>query len=81
MRSLDVVWVEKDQRAEWIKQIERYEKGKECHVPVTSRRCQRVLVRSIDGPVHIDGKTFLKMETPMSIRLQPGALNLLEFTS
>lgn len=54
--------------------------GKPTIAPVNTRRCEHVLLRHVNAPAHVDGKVFLTMATPISIRLQPRALQLLDFT-
>jgi diacylglycerol kinase family enzyme len=77
----DVIWVERDRRKEWRDYLEAKRRGEAGDAPVKSRRCQSVVFRRVDVPVHVDGKVFLTMATPISIRAQSGALETLEFSS
>jgi diacylglycerol kinase (ATP) len=77
----DVVWVESSQRKEWRNYLKARRKGENLVAPAHTRRCQRVVFRNVDVPVHVDGKVFLTMAAPISIRAQSGALELLDFSS
>ena len=76
----DVVWVEAGQRNEWRNYLKARRKGENLVAPVKTRRCQRIIFRNVDVPVHVDGKVFLTMATPISIRAQSNALELLDFS-
>ena len=47
--------------------------------PVNTNQCRRVLFRYVEAPMHVDGEVFLKTETPVAIRTESGALDLLDF--
>ena len=76
----DVVWVETSQRDEWRNYLKLRRKGENLVAPVKTRRCQRIVFRNVDVPVYVDGKVFLIMATPISIRAQSNALELLDFS-
>jgi diacylglycerol kinase (ATP) len=76
----DVIWVERDRRNEWREYLRAQRRGEQAEAPVSARRCRRVVFREVDVPVHVDGKVFLTMATPISIRAQAGALELLDFS-
>jgi diacylglycerol kinase family enzyme len=76
----DVMWVESGQRKDWRNYLKAHRKGQSGAAPVSARRCQRIVFRHVDVPVHVDGKVFLTMATPISIRPQSGALQLLDFS-
>lgn len=75
----DVICVGRNQRKEWRGYLRSRRKGENVAVPVDVRRCRRIVFRYVDVPVHVDGKVFLTMATPISVRAQPGALELLDF--
>jgi diacylglycerol kinase (ATP) len=76
----DVVWVESGQRKEWRDYLKSLRKGQKVTAPINARRCKRIVFRYVDVPVHVDGKVFLAMATPISVRPQPAALELLDFS-
>ena len=76
----DVVWVASDQREEWRNYLKSRRKGGNEAAPINARRCERIVFRYIDVPVHVDGKVFLTMATPISVRAQSGALEVLDFS-
>jgi diacylglycerol kinase (ATP) len=76
----EVIWVEVDRRKQWRDYLKAQRRGEDGDAPVKTRRCQRVVFRKVDVPVHVDGKVFLTMATPISIRAQSGALELLDFS-
>lgn len=78
---LDVVWIEGEQQNEWRKCLKLCEKGEPASAPVNFRRCKRISIRYVEAPVHVDGKVFLTMATPVSIRLECGALRLIDLRS
>jgi diacylglycerol kinase (ATP) len=78
--AFDVIWVSGEQRKAWKDYLKARRKGESVPPPVSSRRCQRIVVRSVDAPVHIDGKVFLTMATPVTIRPQPAALDLVDLS-
>ena len=73
----DVTWVEGSQR----KELQEYLGVARKEAPAKTRRCQRVLLRYLDAPFHVDGKVFLTMVTPVSISLHARVLHLLDFQS
>jgi diacylglycerol kinase (ATP) len=75
----DVIWVEYDRRKEWREYLKACGRGEETNPPVKARRCRRLVFRYVDVPVHVDGKVFLTMATPISIRIHSGALELMDF--
>jgi diacylglycerol kinase family enzyme len=75
----DVVWVEYDRRKEWRDYLKARRRGEEVNPPIKARRCQRLVFRYVDVPVHVDGKVFLTMAAPISIRVHSGALELMVF--
>jgi diacylglycerol kinase (ATP) len=75
---LDVAWIEGEQRSQWREYLQLRRRGEHATAPVNSRRCRRVLFRYVDAPAHVDGKVFLTMATPVSIRLLSDALNLVD---
>jgi len=77
----DVIWVEADYHQEWREYLKARRRGEEAEAPVKTRRCQRVVFRRVDVPVHVDGKVFLTMATPISVRIQPEVLEVLDFSS
>jgi diacylglycerol kinase family enzyme len=76
----DVIWVEYDRRKEWRDYLAACRRGEEADPPVEARRCQRIVFRYVDVPVHVDGKVFLTMATPISIRIHSGALEVMDFS-
>lgn len=76
----DVIWVGRDQRKEWRDYLKSHRRGEAVAASVSTRRCQRIVFRYVDVPVHVDGKVFFRMSTPISIRAQSGALELLDFS-
>jgi diacylglycerol kinase (ATP) len=74
----DVMWFEAKQRGLLAEYLDLCRRGERAPVPAEIRRCQRVLFQYMDAPAHIDGKVFLTMDSPISIRLQPQALDLLD---
>jgi diacylglycerol kinase (ATP) len=76
----DVIWVELDRRKEWRDYLKARRRAEDVNPPVKARRCRRVVFRNVDVPVHVDGKVFLTMATPISIRIQSGALELVDFS-
>ena len=76
----DVIRVELDDRKEWRDYLAARRKGEEADAPVKTRRCRRVVFRNVNVPVHVDGKVFLTMATPISISIQLGALEVLDFS-
>jgi diacylglycerol kinase (ATP) len=78
---LDVIWVKREQQKDWRNYLEWRRKGEKISPPIETRRCQRIMLRSPDVPVHVDGKVFLTMATPISITIQTGVLELVDFTN
>jgi diacylglycerol kinase (ATP) len=78
--AFDVFWVSGDQRKAWKAYLNSRRKGETSPPPVNFRRCRRIVVRAVDSPVHVDGKVFLTMATPVTIRPQPNALDLLDLS-
>ena len=76
----DVIWVRRDQRKEWRSYLKSHRRGEDVAGPVDARRCRRVVFRYVDVPVHVDGKVYLTMATPISVRAQSAALELLDFS-
>jgi diacylglycerol kinase family enzyme len=76
----DVIWVGRDQRKEWRSYLKCRRRGEDVAAPVDARRCRRVVFRYVDVPVHVDGKVYLTMATPISIRAQSAAVELLDFS-
>jgi diacylglycerol kinase family enzyme len=74
----DVTWIEGVQRKELRDYLELYERDERGVAPAETRRCQRVLFRYVDAPAHVDGRVFFTMAAPVSVRLQAGALDLLD---
>ncbi len=77
----DVMWIEGAQRNLLREYLDLRRRDERAPAPIKSRRCQRVLFRYVNAPAHVDGKVFLTVTTPVSIRLQRRALDLLDFTS
>jgi diacylglycerol kinase (ATP) len=75
----DVTWVEGSQRKILQEYLGTGMKEAPAIAPANTRRCQHVLLRYLDAPVHVDGKVFQTMETPVSIGLRARALRLLDF--
>jgi diacylglycerol kinase (ATP) len=76
----DVIWIGCDRRKEWRSYLKSRRKGEEAPAPVETRRCKRIVFRYVDVPVHVDGKVFLTMATPITVRAQPGALEVIDFS-
>ena len=76
----DVMWIEGSQRNLLREYLEICRRNERAIAPANTRRCQRVMFRYVDAPAHVDGKVFLTMATPVSIRLQARALDLLDLT-
>jgi diacylglycerol kinase (ATP) len=74
----DVMWIEAAQRRHLREYLDLSSRGKQATAPANARRCQHVLLRQMNAPAHVDGKVFLTMATPISIRLQSRALRLLD---
>jgi diacylglycerol kinase family enzyme len=75
----DVVWIEGQQRNQWRKYLQLCRRGEEAIAPANSRRCRRISIRYVDASAHVDGKVFLTMATPLSIRLECAELRLVDF--
>jgi diacylglycerol kinase family enzyme len=74
----DVTWIEGAQREALLDYLELYERDERGVAPAKTRRCQRVLFRYVDAPAHVDGRVFFSMAAPVNIKLQAGALDLLD---
>ena len=74
----DVMWIEGTERKALRDYLELCGRDERAIAPAKTRRCQRVLFRYVDAPAHVDGKAFLSLAIPVSIRLQPKALDLLD---
>ena len=72
------MWIEGTERKALRDYLELCRRDERAIAPAKTRRCQRVLFRYVDAPAHVDGKVFLSMATPVSIRLQARALDLLD---
>lgn len=77
---LDVVWIEGEQRNQWREYLRLCRRGEEAIAPANFRRCLRISIRYVDASAHVDGKVLLTMATPVSVRLECGALRLVDFT-
>jgi diacylglycerol kinase (ATP) len=75
----EVVWIDANQRKQWRKYLKLLRSGVQLTPPVNTNQCRQVLFRYADAPMHVDGEVFLKTETPVAIRTESGALNLLDF--
>ena len=75
----EVVWIDGNQRKQWRKYLKLLRSGVQSTPPVNTNQCRQVLFRYVDAPMHVDGEVFLKTETPVAIRTESGALNLLDF--
>lgn len=78
--QMDVVSVDFDRRKEWREYLKALRHGEKAEAPVKTRRCRKVGFRCVEIPAHVDGKVFLTMATPTSIRCQPGVLQVLDFS-
>ena len=74
----DVMWIEGTERKALRDYLELCRRDERAIAPAKTRRCQRVLFRYVDAPAHVDGKAFLSLAKPVSIRLQARALDLLD---
>ena len=74
----DVMWIEGRERKALRDYLELCRRDERAIAPAKTRRCQRVLFRYVDAPAHVDGKAFLSLAKPVSIRLQARALDLLD---
>jgi diacylglycerol kinase (ATP) len=77
---LDVVWVRREQRKEWLSYLKQLKKNGQTTAPVEHRRCQQITLRRSTAPLHVDGKVFDEMATPCCITVVPGALQLIDFS-
>jgi diacylglycerol kinase (ATP) len=75
----NLVWVSHQRRAEWLNYLKLLRKGEESPLPIDERRCQRITFCHADAPLHVDGKVFLEMATPLCISMHQGALELINF--
>ncbi len=75
----DVILGKREQQKDWRNYLEWRSKGEKISPPFETRRCQRIVFRSPEVPVHVDGKVFLTMATPIGITIQTGALELVDF--
>jgi diacylglycerol kinase (ATP) len=78
--QLDIVSVDFDRRKEWQEYLKALRRGEKSEAPVKTRRCRKAVFRCVEVPVHVDGKVFLTMASPISIRCQPGVLEVLDFS-
>jgi diacylglycerol kinase (ATP) len=76
----DVMWIEAAQRRQLREYFDLSTRGQPAIAPTNARRCQHVLLSQVNAPAHVDGKVFLTMAAPISIRLQSCALRLVDFT-
>jgi diacylglycerol kinase (ATP) len=79
--QLDVVSVDFDRRKEWREYLKAIRHGEKPEAPVKTRRCRKVVFRCVEIPAHVDGKVFLTMAMPISVRSQPGVLEVIDFSS
>jgi diacylglycerol kinase (ATP) len=77
----DVIWLDTDRRQAWRDYLKACRRGEEADAPVHTRRCRRAVLRCADVPMHVDGKVFSTMATPISVRIQPEVLEVLDFSS
>ena len=77
----EVVWLPNERRKEWRDYIRLLTEGKSSAAPVNSTRCSRVLFRNVNAAVHVDSKVFPAMLTPISVKLHPGALDLVDLNA
>jgi diacylglycerol kinase (ATP) len=75
----DVLWIRADRRTEWRNYLSLLRRGVKSAPPVNKSRCRQALFRCADAPTHIDGEVFLTMATPITISVQSGALDLVDF--
>ena len=75
----NLVWVSHQRRDEWLNYLKLLRKGEESPLPIEERRCQRITFCHADAPLHVDGKVFLEMATPLCISMHQGALELINF--
>jgi diacylglycerol kinase (ATP) len=75
----EVAWIAANQRKEWRTYLKLLRNGVHSTPPVNKNRCQKVLLRYVDAPMHIDGEVFRTTETPVAIRSQSDTLYLLDF--
>jgi diacylglycerol kinase (ATP) len=75
--AFEVVWVATDQRNEWREYLKLLQDGVELAPPIHTARCHQILFRQVEAPTHIDSKVLVSMPTPIVVRSQPGALDLL----
>jgi diacylglycerol kinase (ATP) len=75
----NLVWVRHQRRDEWLNYLKSLRKGEESPLPIEERRCQRITICDADAPLHVDGKVFLEMATPLCISMRQGALELINF--
>jgi diacylglycerol kinase family enzyme len=73
----NLVWVSHRRRDEWLTYLKLLRKGEESPPPVEERRCQRITFCHADVPLHIDGKVFPEMATPLCVSIHQGALELI----
>jgi diacylglycerol kinase (ATP) len=75
--AFEVVWVGTDQRHDWREYLRQLQGGITSTAPIHTTRCHQFLFRRVNAPTHIDSKVFVTMATPVVVRSQPGALELL----
>jgi len=78
--QLDVVSVDFDRCKEWREYLKALRNGEKAEAPVKTRRCRKAVFRCVEIPAHVDGKVFLTMAAPISIRCQPGVLEVIDFS-
>jgi diacylglycerol kinase (ATP) len=77
---LDVVWVRREQRKEWLSYLKQLKKNGQTAAPVEHRRCRQITLSRSTASLHVDGKVFDEMATPCCITVSPGALQLIDFS-
>ncbi|HYZ73070.1 MAG TPA: diacylglycerol kinase family protein [Chthoniobacterales bacterium] len=74
---LDVVWVRRESRKEWLRYLKHFRPDEETPAPFEHRQCRRITFRRADVPWHIDGKVFPEIVNPCCATIYPGALQLI----
>jgi diacylglycerol kinase family enzyme len=74
---LDIVWIRRENRKEWLRYLKHFRIDEERHAPVEHRQCRRITFRRTDVPWHVDGKVFSEIVSPCCVTVYPGALQLI----
>ena len=74
---LDVVWIRRENRKEWLRYLKHFRIDEETQAPVEHRQCRQITFRRADVSWHVDGKAFSEIASPCCVTVYPGALQLI----